>query len=169
MTDSNIVKPDYWIPKALWHVPVLAICFLGFRALIGAITSTDFTAAPISARAFLWVSIVFWLGVSILIVLNFLWIVLGRYILLIQGGKLTIKTLIASVPLYKTRIYDVDRIRDMKIEKRRHVGKGHEWFRFSITCDYSGIKTTLLDNLSEERAWEVLNGPFRQFKGNAPS
>lgn len=168
MTEPTIVGPDYRIPKALWHAPVLAICFLGFLALVGDIGSADFATAPLAARVFIWTIFVLWLGASVLVSLNFLWIVLGHYILQIQGGTLTIKTLIGRVPLYKTKIYDVDKIRNMTVEKRRYVGKGHTWFRFALTCDYLGMRTTVLDNLSEERAWEVLNGPFRQFMSNEP-
>lgn len=168
MTDPTIVGPDYRIPKALWHVPILAICLMGFQALIAAIGSADFATAPLAPRAFVWTILVLWLGASALVVLNFLWIILGHYIVQVQGGTLTIRTLIGRVPLFKTKIYEVDKIRDMTVEKRRHVGKGHTWFRFAITCDYSGLRTTVLDNLSEERAWEVLNGPFRQFTSKDP-
>jgi hypothetical protein len=157
--DSNaiMVRPDRRFARGLMISLLLAACAGSGISIAGRLPSKGLSGLSIPFYLFL----IFWLMANSLLILSLLWIIFGAQVAWIRGHDLMVEYRIGTVRLGRSKVFSLDDIRELRIDKRSFRVRGNLAVKHSITFEYLGTRQVLFEHLSGPRAAALLDGSLQ--------
>ena len=160
-TDYEItVRPSIRpLTFVLLGVPVVAFVIFGLTAALAAVLDVN---SNWPERLFF----VGWAALGMLLAAYFtfmiLWRAIGREVLDIGPTELTIMYQLGQREL-KVRVFDIPKVRNMRLQKLRYTAKSHPFAHHAIFFDYGDREIHFGLRLPPKEIQSLLDGPLRVF------